>query len=289
LANNTFGASFSRQYLLHSEVTPLIQAKNADKIGELLPELYGDESGQEVFEKLLYSIDSYPTIELSGSGLKLEIDVEEALSRKSAGLTTLEKAVIFREMAKTVGIPTELHLGEKDGKYYAWVRSFIGISGTNYEPGDKRGEFREIYKEPNPTICRAIFLNDCPWASGIKVDQLCIGNFCTSVYILMGIVAAIFISIFLILQYKTEVIYPIIGLRRGRGIVKGGAKGGTYSIVNDKYKPSTPLESAVWQELKRRNGIFSAKDFEKHTGFSEILIIGAIEEFEQRKIIKKLL
>ncbi|MCD6523227.1 MAG: hypothetical protein J7K68_05805, partial [Candidatus Diapherotrites archaeon] len=286
LENATYSIPLSKQYLLNAEIRPLVNVVNADALSKIAPNVAGIVSSQDAINGIITVLDGIPDIEIAGSELKTEIDGKAVIGRRDIGLTSIEKAVIYRELCRGFGVPTELRIGEHNGKYYAWAVSYVGVNVITYDPAGKKSKFRQLYSEPVPLICKSKSLYECPWSGGIRPDVLCIGTFCMSAYILIGAVVLIVILLFVIFQYKTEYLYPLLGVKRGKPIVKEEKLKGTYKILK-KFSPNTPLEESVWNELKRRHGIFSPDEFERVTGFSKILVNSVIEDLIQKGVIKK--
>lgn len=287
LEGNPYSASFSKQYILHTDSDALFTIEGEGSSAEIKPEIDETATGTDVlqaFKKTLDSVADTPTSESTLS--TLNVDLNEAINKIETGLSSIEKSLLFREMSRMQGIPSEMLVGYKDGNYYAWTVSYLGTSKFTYDPVGKSGEYSLVYIEPETANCRDD-LYACPWAGGIRTDLFCVGPICLSAYLLIGLFVLVLIVVFAVFQYKPDLIYRITGVKPGgQELIEDGLDG-AYDIVNEKFIAKDPIEERVWDALRRRGGMFKSKDYASETGFSEVLLKSTIEELIEREIIKR--
>ncbi len=287
LQQSGFNPSISKQYLINTGTDGIFNILNRESVSEFDIAATDGMTATDLLTAISDALDSLPDTVSKEEALPRAIDITDVNSRQGTGITSLEKAVVFRELARENGLPAELHIGLKDGEYYAWTEAFIGSSKFTYDPRKDKGEYTEVYAEPSLTNCKGDDMQACPWSGGIRTDLLCIGDFCVSGFILIALAALVFIALFAIFQYKTELIYPLLGSHKSAGGMMKRSLAGTYNVIETKYVPKNPLENAVFGELKRRSGVFNEVDYARTTGFSEPLVQSALEYFLDIGIIKK--
>ena len=277
----------SKQYLLDTGSNPLFEITGAGASDNIKPDVPATATGTDILEMFKQTLDSIPDTSTSESTLSsLAIDLVDVVNHTETGINSVEKALLFRELSRREGLPSEIHLGIKDNNYYAWAVSYIGSSGFTYDPAGKKGDYDELYVEPESANCRGE-LYSCPWSSGIRTDLFCVGPICIPAYFLIALFVLVFIAAFPVFQYKTEFIYKLIGIQKGESMLTEDTLDGAYDIVNEKFLPNGPLETAVWNALRRRGGTFKADDYVTETGFSEVLVKSVIESFQEKGVIKR--
>jgi len=288
LKDDPYSPSYSKQYILNTDSEPLFVISGKSASDEIMPSIDKTATGTDVLDMFKRTLDSMTDTPTSESTLAtLNVDLNGAISKRGRGLNSIEKALLFREMSRKQGIPSEIVVGYKDGNYYAWAVSYLGLSKFKYDPAGKSSNYKVVYTEPDPANCRGDMYS-CPWSVGIRTDLICLGPICVSAYILIGFLAAVAITIFALFQYKTDVVYKMIGLQKGKKTVIKDKIDGTYSILNEKFIPKDPLEAMVWNALRRRGGTFNSNDYATETGFSEVLLKSAIEKLVEHGAIKRL-
>ena len=283
-----YSPSYSKQYLLNTDSEPLFKISGSGASNSIKPGIDKTATGTDVldmFKQTLNSIKDTPTSESTLA--TLDVDLNSAVGKVGLGLNSIEKALLFREMSRGQGIPCEIVVGYKDGNYYAWAVSYLGLSKFKYDPAGKSNEYKVVYTEPEPPNCRGD-MHSCPWSVGIRTDLVCLGPICMSAYVLIGLLAAVAIAIFALFQYKTDVVYKMIGLQKGKKTVVKDNIDGAYNIINEKFVPKDPLEAAVWNALRRRGGTFNSDDYVTETGFSEMLLKSTMEKLAERGVIRRM-
>lgn len=287
LVNNKYNVPYSKQYILNTQSNPLFVVTGAGASTKIKPAVSETATGVDVLELFKQTMDAIPNTATSESTLAtLAVDLQEAVKNRENGLDSVQKALLFQEMCRRQGIPAELYVGWKGTNYYAWAVAFIGTKGYTYDPAGKASQYTMVYKEPEPTNCRGD-LYTCPWAKGIRTDLFCIGPICVPGNLLLAFFVLGLIIVFAIFQYKTDIIYKIVGIKTGGSSLFQDQIDGTYEIINENYLPQNPLEQAVWDSLRRRAGSFKSADYVIDTGFSDVLVKSTIEKLEEIGVIKR--
>lgn len=282
LKSHPFGPPATKQHLLDIETDPIFILRNKEALNSMIQRATG-KSAKEVIENtkaILNEILNTPTAD-TGT-LTDDANFQDLVSKQQ--LDSLEKSLMFREIVRSKGIPAALKIGFDGARYYAWVEIYPTVEPLVYDPAGKRKQYKVIYSEPTPFYCAPPVTN-CNWINNIRTDVVCIMNFCSSVYILSFLVLLAIAATFLILQYKAELIYKLSNMRR-----VGGDKSdvdGNYTIVDEDYVPADPLEESVLKEMRNSLGVIKLKDYEKKTGFSELLIAAAVKRLEEKGVIKR--
>lgn len=287
LKQSPFNPPTSRQYMLDMGTDPIFSLQKKESLNDFAVQAPAGASATDVLNAIKDSIDKMPDAVTAITALNKTIDFADLSARKGASLSTVEKAVLFRELARKAGLPAELHLGVKGKEFYAWAIAYVGSSKFEFDPKGKKGEYADIYVEPELESCKGDDFASCPWAGGIRTDLVCVGDFCVSGFILIALAALAFILVFVAVQYKTDLVYQILGKKANMGERIQGSIAGTYLLVDEKYQPKNPLESAVYNELRRRSGAFSEIEYARTTGFTEPLVQSTVERFLDSGIIKK--
>jgi len=287
LTDNKYSASYSKQYILSTQTDALFDITGATAVDTIRPVVSETATASDVLQLFKQTLDTIPDTPTAESTLATTaVSLQSAVTNRDTGLNSVEKSLLFRELCRNTGIPAEVHVGFKDLNYYAWVVAFVGTSGFTYDPAGKASQYVPVYTEPESANCRGD-LYKCPWAGGIQTDQFCVGPLCMSAPILIGVFILAFILVFVVFQYKTDVVYKVLGLSTGGAKLVKDELNGTYAIANDAYLPKDPLEQTVWNALRRRAGSFKAEDYVTETGFSEVLVKSAIERFLEKGAIRK--
>ncbi|MFC2174459.1 hypothetical protein ACFLQ2_01155 [archaeon] len=287
LTDSNYNPPYSKQYLLHTQSDSLFDISGEGATDTLKPQIGETATGMDALALFKQTMDSIPDTPTSESTLStLAVDMQQIVSTANDGLDSVQKALVFREMARRQGLPAEIRLGFKDDNYYAWAVGYAGTTAFTYDPAGKFGDYSQLYREPEPANCRGE-LYECPWAGGIQEGLFCIGPLCFPAIALIALAAILFVAVFAVFQYKTDLIYQLIGLQKGKQMLEKDTLNGTYTIVSENYLPKDPLEKGVWDALRRRSGSFKAEDYVSETGFSEVLVKAAIEEFVEKDLIRK--
>ncbi|MCK4327953.1 MAG: hypothetical protein KAW41_05835 [Candidatus Diapherotrites archaeon] len=287
LKDSPYSPPYSNQYILHTQSDALFEISGESATDALRPAIGETATGMDALQLFKQTMDSIADTPTSESTLAtLEVDLEDVVGRLGTGLNSVEKALMFREMARRQGLPAEARVGYKEGNYYAWVVAYAGTTAFTYDPAGKSSEYTQVYREPEPANCRGE-MHECPWSAGIQEGLFCIGPFCLPGIMLIAMFALVFVAVFALFQYKTDFIYQVMGMKKGVSMLKKDTLDGTYTIISDNYLPKDPLEKAVWDALRRRSGGFKAEDYVTETGFSEVLVKAAIEKFAEKGLIRK--
>ncbi len=288
LEGDPYSPSYSKQYLLNTDSEPLFKIEGAGASSSIKPSLDKTATGTDAldaFKQVLDSIASTPTSESTLA--TLNVNLNDAVKKSGLGLDSIEKALLFREMSRSQGIPCGIVVGYKGGNYYAWAVAYLGLSKFTYDPAGKMRDYKVVYTEPEPPNCRGDMYS-CPWSAGLRTGMVCLGPICFSAYILIAALAIVAIAVFAVFQYKTDVVYKMMGLQKGKKAIIKDKINGSYAIVNEKFIPNGPLESLVWNALRRRGGAFDSAGYATETGFSEVLVKSAIEKLVERGIIRRI-
>jgi hypothetical protein len=290
LEANPFKPPASKQYLLNTETDPALLVTNIESVSEIVPATPATATGVDILEAYKKVLDESPdttTSESTLSSIAFDLKAVADKVKTKTPLDSFEKALAFREMTKLKGLPAELHIGEKGGNYYAWAVAYVGATSFTYDPAKKKGTYRELYVEPQPGQCKGDDPYSCPWSGGIRTDLLCIGEFCTSAFIIIGVFVLMFIAVVAVVNYKTDLVYRMLGVKKGAGVLRQDRLEGAYNIIDEKYVPKTPLEQSVWNAMRRRGGVFKVDDYVSETGFSDVLVKSAVETLSEIGIIRK--
>ena len=287
LEGDPYSPSYSKQYLLNTDSEAMFVITGADAADTISPTVDETATGTDVLDMFKRTLDSMKDTPTSESTLAtLDVDLNGAIQKGGLGLNSIEKALLFREMSRKQGIPSEIVVGYKEGNYYAWAVSYLGGGKFKYDPAGKSKEYKTIYTEPAPENCRGDMYS-CPWSVGIRTNIICLGSVCMSAYILIGLLVAMALVVFGLFQYKTDMVYRLIGLQRKKKAIVKDNLDGNYSILNEKFIPANPLEAVVWVSLRRRGGAFNANDYAVESGFSEVLLKSTIEKLVEDGIIRR--
>ena len=287
IADSPYSPPYSKQYVLHTESDALFDITGEGATDTLKPQISETSTGLDAFELFKQTLDAITDTPTSESTLTtLDIDMGAVITRVETGLSSVEKALMFREMARRQGLPAEIRVGHKEGNYYAWAVGYVGTTAFTYDPAGKSADYTQVYREPEPANCRGE-MYECPWSSGIQEGLFCIGSFCLPAIALIALFVVAFVMMFVVFQYRTDIIYQILGTKKGAETLAKDDLDGAYAIVSESYLPKDPLERSVWDALRRRNGAFKSKDYVTETGFSEVLVKAAIEKFVEKDLIRK--
>ncbi len=287
MEGNKYTSSFSNQYILHTQSDALFEITGVGASDTIKPVVSSTLTGTDVLDLFKNTLDTIPNTATSESTLAtLEVDLNKAVTERDNGLNSIEKALLFREMCRKHGLPAQIQVGIKGNNYYAWAIAYVGSSGITFDPAKKASSYTRVYLEPDIANCRDDIYK-CPWSGGIRTDLFCVGPLCVSANILIALFALTLIIVFVVFQYKTELVYKIAGIKTNEDSMVIDELEGAYTIVNENYLPKDPLEQAVWDAIRRRAGSFKTEDYVVETGFSEVLVKGAIEKFREKGLIKK--
>ena len=282
LRSHAFKIPSTKQHLLDTETDALFSFKNDDALSSMLDGINGKNPG-EVFDETKRAMGQIMNSPVEATVLTTNVNFQELVSKQQ--LNSLEKALLFRKLIEEKGIPAELNIGIKGGSYYAWVKAYPTIEPLVYDPAGGMSASREIYSDPTPIYCNSN-IGSCNWAGSIKTDVVCILNLCSSVYLLSAVILILIIALFLLLQYKANALYKVLGKKKtGQDISQID---GSYMVLNENFTPDNPLEDAVLKEIKSTMGSVKLSDYTRKTGFSSFLIAAAIESLMEKKVIKKL-
>ncbi|MBN3037204.1 MAG: hypothetical protein JW834_02040 [Candidatus Diapherotrites archaeon] len=287
LKESPYSPLVSKQYILHPDEDPLFRISNEDALTTEMPSGVSG-TGKELLDAIMSKVNGYADTPTSEDTLSsLDIDFSQVMDRKDSGMTSLEKSLVFREMSRASGIPAEVFIGEKNGKYYAWSVAYAGATSVLFDSVNNKRNYNQIYAEPEPQLCRSTDMHSCPWSGGVQENVVCIFNFCLSAYIILALIILAFVSGFVAIQLKPDLLYAVIGEKKTVGLSKEDRIEGSYTILKENLESTNPLIKSVWDELRRRNGVFNTQDFAAATGFSDILVRSAIEELAEKGFAKK--
>jgi len=284
LKTSKYSPSVSKQYLLQADTDPLFKISNLGSVLAQAPT--ATESGKELIKNIQAELEGYASKEDPTGMFEVEYDMTEVMDKRGAGLDSTELSLIFREMCRLRGIPADIHLGFKDDAYYAWSMAYLGGAKYTYDPSGQKGQFKEVYTEPMSLQCSAAALSSCPWSRTLRLDIICIGNFCISVVYIIIAILLLGAGVFITLQLKPGAFYSLVGKEKEKAVIVKGIDG-KYNLEKTEFTPANPLEEYVWEEMKRRDGNVNVSTFARETKFSEVLIASVIEKFQEKGLIKK--
>jgi hypothetical protein len=283
MKQHAFNPPSNEQHVLDTDGDPLFDLSNEESLKDLRMGISAS-TAKEIVEKTKEKLDQLMDTPTSETQLTTTRYNFQELVGKSQ-LDSLEKSLMFREIVRKKGVPAELVIGSKGGSYYAWVYAYPTIDPILFDPAGKSKQYAEAYVEPDPPYCTGS-VGSCDWTAGFDTGIFCLLNLCGSAYLFAGAALAFVIFMFLILQYKPDLVYKLSEKARPKSVEKESS--GLYEIVDKGFEPENPLEEMVFKQLEKRMGNVDLATYEKETGFSQILIKATIEGLESKKVIRKL-
>ncbi|GEM_PF-4550996 len=269
-----------KEVFLLSEKDPLLNEENKYASSTFVPSIDLTSGSSEIYATIVDYVNDLP----SGSpDFPLTTNVDWLVMSNKSSYDSLEKALIFRESARRVGIPARLIIGkQRGGNYYAWVETNLGELTREYDPFNLKTEYDVIYKEPDPYFCKDE-IGNCAFESAVKVGIVCIGKFCINVIWLIVVVVLLTIIGFFGITYKSNLIARLMAEKPTKRLVVDG----TYHITRPDFSTEDPLLMDVFEYIKSRGGVMNVDNASVTLGYSKVLVKAAVEKLVEIGVITK--
>ncbi len=278
IANFPVKSTVDKEPFLIVETDPLLTFYHKEDFEKLVPELDLSKSGMDILKDITEYVNS---LEGGDPEFGLTSYVDWSVISTKTEYNSLEKAVIFREICRKVGIPARLVLGKKrGGNYYAWVIAYVGGLEQIYDPFNQRTEYPMVYEEPEPYLCKDDVAL-CRLESVVRVGVLCIGPFCVNLILVGGIILLLILALFGIVFYKSDVLAKLLS---EKPLTKLKIEG-SYDIAKPEFRTKDPMLQEVFEYVKSKAGLVDIDDMAHTLGYSRILITSAIEKLIEEGVL----
>ncbi len=278
-----FSFPSEKNYLLGVTYDSLLNVSNQEITEEELPPTPPEVSGREMLDKINKTL----TEEFQSSNQTSFETIPGSIELSKENLSSLEKAIIFREMSKKKKIPSELVIESENGRYYAKARSFVGNIKYEYLPAGKNPGAKEVYTEPQLTECRSSNLMSCLGRETGGQFQLCAGKLCVHVAIIIFLLLMLFGALLAGINYKTEFFYSLVKkTKAGEEKIEEELDGG-YKITDEEFQASNPLQKFVIEQINSK-GVYNAEKYAENSPYPEVLLDSTVEGLLEKNVIKKI-